>query len=290
MKPNRIFGHLITLAIFVSLSACAITRYYPTGDLNGQLAAMRTLIDSNLAKVNADFDEKRKFIEGAKKSGADLTQAPFPAITESFTVMTKSREQTFSESVIARSEIDAFTSSIAGRDRITSDDPAYSKIQSFEKTSEKMSDRLGKSFKAYQEVSNHFTAVAKESRLLPVDVASFDAQLKTTLSEIDRQCGLVEKKLPEAEKAASTGDPSKREARKSLLVGMREDVAKIRGTQGELEAFRSSFLIASKGQKSYLVSPKHPQYELFQSLNGVRDRANAAATAFNAKVDALQKI
>ncbi len=272
----------------VMISACAITRYYRAPDLEGQLRGMRTVIDGNLAKVDSDYEEKRRFLESAKQGGADFSQSPFPKLAAQFASMTEAKMRSQNTAKRAREDLDALSKHLAGRDRVTSEDPAFGHIQRFEKSSEKLNSEVAASFSAYAESSRRFSELARESRLIPVDVPAFDLKLKKVIAEIDAQCALAERKIPEAEKLASAGSSSRDAERGHLLGEMRTEVVKIRGIQSDLETFRRSFLAASKGKSAYLVSPQHPDYPLFESLRGIQDRANSAVAAFNAKADSLK--
>jgi hypothetical protein len=281
---------VLLLIAALSVTGCTITRYYKTGDIDGQIGQLNGQIDGNLARLEADYAAKKAFLDSAKQTGADPTKAPYDALTANLVEMGKLREASIRDSATARAEGAKLSKAIAGRPRVDSNDPAYPEIGKFEKRSEELMGNLNASFGRYTASSNRFSKLANESRVFTVDVASFDGQLKTAIGSIDHQCTAVESKIGDTEKKLQQPAVDKREARLALVTGMKDDVAKIRGIQGDLESFQKSFLAISKGQKSITVGPHLPHHDFFMSLNEVQTRAGAAVASFNGKVEAFNKL
>ncbi len=282
--------HVLFLVAALSVTGCSITRYYKTGDIDGQIGQLNGQIDGNLSRLETDYAAKKAFLESANQTGADPTKAPYDALTANFVEMTKFRDASVRDSATTRAEGAKLSKAIAGRPRVDSNDQAYPEIGKFEKRSEELMGNLNASFGRYTESSNRFTKLANETRVFTVDVGTFDGQLKTAIGSIDQQCTAVETKIGDTEKKLKPPSVDKREERLALVTGMKDDVAKIRGIQGDLESFQKSFLAISKGKKAITVGPHLPHHDFFMSLNEVQTRAGAAVTSFNGKVDAFNKL
>jgi hypothetical protein len=291
---NRTFSRLSAWVAFVGVlnlaAGCAITRYYKTGDIEGQINQLYGGIDGNLGRLESDYASKKAFLDGAKQTGADPTKSPYDALTALFSEMESLREICRRDGATARAEASHLAKAIAGKSRVTSEDPAYGEVGKFENRSEELTNLLNGSFGRYTEKSNQFSRLANEVRVFSVEVAKFGNQLKTAIGDIDRQCALVDAKIADAERTLRAPSVPKREERLTLLTTLKDDVAKIRSVQGELETFQKSFLDLSKGQKSIVVGPHLPHDDLFMSLLGVQNRAMAAVADFNAKVDSFNKL
>ncbi len=284
------FTKLLGLVVALSITGCAITRYYKTGDIEGQINQLYAAIDGNVARLEADYAAKRIFLEGAKKTGADPTKPPYDGLTADFVEMGKLRDASVRDGATARAEALRLAKAIGGKPRVTSDDPAYTEIGKFEKRSDELTKMLNESFGRYTEKSNQFSKLANESRVFPVDVPAFSTQLRTAITEIDRQCGEVGRKIGEVEGTLKKTNMPKREERLGLIEGMKGDVVKIRASQGELVTFEKSFLGIARGQKTIVVGPHLPHHEFFMSLADVQTRVGASVASFNGKVDAFNRL
>lgn len=276
--------------LLASLSGCAITRHYEAESLTAQIQQMRDQMDSDRKQMEADYWSKQDFVVAAEKSGVDLKRAPFDQLANRFEALSAAKESTLRELSTSRMEIDRFWKSIEGKSRIRSDDPAYAVVMKAEKDSEKIQKTLKTSFAHYTEISDQFSQTANELKVLPVDVASFDRKISASITDIGRQSALVESTIVQFEKKIVQSKSENRTERLSLLNEMRTELSGVRSIRHELAIFRESFLNSSRGQRAYLVTPQHPNYELFQTLTGVQERAAARVTTLNEKIKAFNQI
>jgi hypothetical protein len=281
---------LFLVLAFLCLSACTITRYYKTGDLQNQVNGLNGQIDGNVAKLEADYQTKQKFLDGAKATGADPAKAPYDSLYKEFRELGAFRDATLHDAAAARAQNQKLTALIGGRGRVNSSDPAYAEIGDYEKSAQSAAKTLNASFGAYTAHANLFAAHANATEVFTVDVPSFTKQLATAIGSMDSQCAAVDAKIGDANQTLKKPALPKREERLTLLAGMRDDVTKIRASRDDLATFQSRFLAVSKGKTSIVVGPHLPHHKLFLSLSGITDETGKAVASFNGKVDVFNKL
>lgn len=289
MSKNLILSVVCSISLLMA-SGCAITRYYKVPDVDRQIGVMNGQIDAGVAKMNADYDSKKTLLDGAKKSGANLGNPPFSSLSSLLKQMAADRDAATAKANDARAESTALSKSIAGRQRVMSNEPEYDKVSGFQKRSETLNQDLNQVFTHYTDHSNEFVKTANENKIFPIDVAQFNGQLRTAIGDIDRQCSQVESKIQEYETKIRSSQVSKREERIGLLEQMRGDVKTIQDTKGDLTSFQKNFESEVKGRKTFVVGPHLPHADLFQTFSGVQDKVNQAVTRFNAKVAAFNAL
>jgi len=268
---------LISLILFTS-SSCSISRYYETADLNRDLTALTTELDSNVSRMNADFEEKKRWMESVQANGADLNRSPFRELTDTFQSMQSTRNEALKRSQKIRTESIRVSFAVQNKSRLKSNDPEFEEVTSFVKRSEGLSDELNQQFSQYQKKSDQFVEWAKNHSIYSIEIAPFKARLKAAIADISKQCELAENRIQAHEQLATSGSLARRE----LLAQMKSEIQEIRDARDELTKFELSMEAIAPNRGQLVVGPHLPHEKLFSQFTTVQNRARQAAARFNA--------
>lgn len=273
---------LLSLALTFTLSACTITRYYKAGSFRSQLTKLDQQMNSGYTRLQGDYQLKEK----AMAQGGSSLDSLKPA----FAHLGALKGQAEQEVIGMNESMSKIQAAIAGKSKITSKDPAFKELESFQDDSQKRLKRINQLFEQYTTEANGFNGNLKALGVYPVDVAGFDERLGVLIASLDSQCGTVEKKIGETEQKVRQRNDEKVGQRLQLLEAMRQDVAGLRGVRDELQTFQGQFRKATKGQASFLVTPSHPRFALFQSFSSVEEKAKGIVTGFNQRVEQFNQL
>lgn len=268
---------LLTLILFTSAS-CSLSRYYETADLNRDLSALTTELDSNVSRMNADFEEKKRWMESIQANGADLGRTPFRELTDTFQTMQSTRQEALKRGQKIRSESIRVSFAVQNKSRLKSSDPEFAEVTSFVKRSEGLSEELNQQFSQYEKQSSQFVTWAKKHSIYTIEIAPFKAQLKSAILEVTKQSDLAETKIQQQQEVATQGSLARRE----LLAQLRNEIQEIRAARDELLDFEKSFETIAPNRGLLVVGPHLPHAKLFSQLTAVQSRARQAAARFNA--------
>ncbi len=276
---------LISLILFTS-SSCSISRYYETADLNRDLTALTTELDSNVGRMNADFEEKKRWMESVQTNGADLNRSPFREMAEVFQSMQSTRNEALKRSQKIRTESIRVSFAVQNKSRLKSNDPEFEEVTSFVKRSEGLSDELNQQFSQYQKKSDQFVEWAKNHSIYTIEIAPFKNRLKAAIADISKQCELAENRIQAQEEIAATGSLARRE----LLAQMKSEIQEIRAARDELTNFEMSLEAIDPNRGQLVVGPHLPHEKLFSQFTTVQNRARQAASRFNAGAAKVSEI
>lgn len=173
-------------------------------------------------------------------------------------------------------------SHIGDKRKIESTDPRFSEIEKFRGKSEDELDVINDGLKNYQTESNRFNDVAQRLRFSWVNVNQFKQQLVGVIGLLKLQCDSLDERLGQAKKSARSAQD------RTELAAMGQDVKSLRGIAAELKEFLAKFEKATVGKSELIITAKHPQVELFNTLAPIQDRADQIIDSFNKKAKEYQ--
>ena len=259
------FTILLTALI---LSGCTIVRYYDTKKLRPQVAKLQTKSTATIALVEQDYARKERMIETAKAQGVNLSESPQNELGELFGKLSASRKDLVERTTKLQGSAAELMSHIGDKKKVESTDPRFTEIEKFRGKSEDELDEINDGLKIYQKDSNRFNDVADKLGFRWINVNQFKQQLVGVIGLIKLQCDSLDEKLTKAGVTARTTKD------RDDVGEMRKDVVALRGVQSELKDFLGKFEKSTAGKSEYILTPKHPQAELFKTLGPIQERAD----------------
>lgn len=273
--------HLLPLALLI-VSGCTIVRYYDTKKLRPQVQKLQTKSTSIMSVVEQDYRRKEQLMEAAKMQGVNFAVAPEQELAELFTKMTALRSELAERTATLQTATSELMAHIGDKRKIESTDPRFSEIEKFRGKSEDELDVINDGLKNYQTESNRFNDVAQRLRFSWVNVNQFKQQLVGVIGLLKLQCDSLDERLGQAKKSARSAQD------RTELAAMGQDVKSLRGIAAELKEFLAKFEKATVGKSELIITPKHPQVELFNTLAPIQDRADQIIDSFNKKAKEYQ--
>lgn len=273
--------HLLPLALLI-VSGCTIVRYYDTKKLRPQVQKLQTKSTSIMSVVEQDYRRKEQLMEAAKVQGVNFAVAPEQELAELFTKLTALRSELAERTATLQTATSELMSHIGDKSKIESTDPRFSEIEKFRGKSEDELDVINDGLKNYQTESNRFNDVAQRLRFSWVNVNQFKQQLVGVIGLLKLQCDSLDERLGQAKKSARSAQD------RTELAAMGQDVKSLRGIAAELKEFLAKFEKATVGKSELIITPKHPQVELFNTLAPIQDRADQIIDSFNKKAKEYQ--
>jgi SMC interacting uncharacterized protein involved in chromosome segregation len=270
-----------------ALSGCVVA--YKTEGVVSSLNQSMGSLDQTFGQIDADYREKSILFERTLKDGADRRQEPYKSLQTALAKMKASHAnvaQRRNGLIQDKTELEA---EIAGRDRIRSDEPAYTRLNATEKKWKAAFKYIEKEMKEYQSASHDFVKGAERGGLRKVDTnvlrqqaTKLDSDYSSVVAQIQSGVENIKSQVQQQSESLKTHNLP--------LVSKAQEVAdSIRKQEPEVRRALAALISSLEPGQVLLVGPKSKSHAELLRLEAIIRQINAKTGEIQSLVGQLKR-
>jgi hypothetical protein len=270
------------------LASCTIM--YRTNDVSSKVDQANAQAESFLTQAKANYNKISDLQKRLRAKRVNFKKEPFKTMNSNFSQMKGVLKKIAKMNAAMKSRGDALKKSLAGKDKISSKDPAYSIMREYKSYMEGASGEYNRLGGELNNLGNSYTRKAQQAGIHEVSAVYLRSQVDKGLAQIKQQSTNADSKIKWARTMLHRFPAEQRAQKKADLDEMESILGKISHETKTFSPLVRRFRKEVGTDEKVLVIPGMACHSIISELkkhvgiiNGMAAQFNSVAQRFSAK-------